>query len=59
MLSYLTYLARRNGLLGFTAETLMENRSMLRVFKKMGYDMQKGGEGGVYELKMMFKERTQ
>jgi len=25
----------------------------------MGYDMQKGGAGGVYELKMMFKERTQ
>jgi acyl-CoA hydrolase len=58
MLSYLTYLARRNGLLGFTAETLMENRSMLRVFEKMGYDMQKGGAGGVYELTMMFKDRT-
>jgi acyl-CoA hydrolase/GNAT superfamily N-acetyltransferase len=58
MLSYLTYLARRNGLLGFTAETLMENRSMLRVFEKMGYDMQKGGGGGVYELKMMFKARS-
>jgi RimJ/RimL family protein N-acetyltransferase len=59
LLSYLTYLAGRNGLLGFTAETLMENRSMLRVFEKMGYDMQKGGSGGVYEIKMMFKERTQ
>ncbi|MCU0593979.1 MAG: GNAT family N-acetyltransferase [Desulfobacterota bacterium] len=57
LLSYLTYLARRNGLLGFTAETLMENRSMLRVFEKMGYDTQKGGGGGVYELKMMFKEK--
>jgi len=57
LLSYLTYLARRNGLLGFTAETLMENRSMLRVFEKMGYDMKKGGGGGVYELKMMFKEK--
>jgi acyl-CoA hydrolase/GNAT superfamily N-acetyltransferase len=58
MLSYLTYLARRNGLLGFTAETLMENRSMLRVFEKMGYDMRKDGGGGVYELKMMFKDRA-
>jgi len=57
MLSYLTYLAKRSGLLGFTAETLMENRQMLRVFDKMGYDMHKGGEGGVYELKMMFKEK--
>ncbi len=58
LLSYLTYLARRSGLLGFTAETLMENRQMLRVFEKMGYDMQKGGDGGVYELKMMFKDRA-
>ena len=58
MLSYLTYLAKRNGLLGFTAETLMENRSMLRVFEKMGYEMRKNGAGGVYELKMMFKDRS-
>jgi acyl-CoA hydrolase/GNAT superfamily N-acetyltransferase len=58
LLSYLTYLARRNGLLGFTAETLMENRSMLRVFEKMGYDMRKDGAGGVYELKMRFKDRA-
>jgi GNAT superfamily N-acetyltransferase len=57
LLSYLTYLARRNGLLGFTAETLMENRAMLRVFEKMGYDMKKSGGGGVYELEMMFKEK--
>jgi acyl-CoA hydrolase/GNAT superfamily N-acetyltransferase len=57
LISYLTYLARRSGLLGFTAETLMENRSMLRVFEKMGYDMRKDGAGGVYELKMMFKEK--
>ena len=57
LLSYLTYLAKRNGLLGFTAETLMENRSMLRVFEKMGYEMRKNGAGGVYELKMMFKDK--
>jgi hypothetical protein len=24
----------------------------------MGYDMQKGGSGGVYELKMMFKDKS-
>jgi acyl-CoA hydrolase/RimJ/RimL family protein N-acetyltransferase len=58
LLSYLTYLAKRNGLLGFTAETLMENRSMLRVFEKMDYEMRKNGADGVYELKMMFKDRS-
>jgi hypothetical protein len=32
---------------------------MLRVFENMGYDMQKSGSGGVYELRMMFKDRAQ
>jgi hypothetical protein len=31
---------------------------MLRVFDKMGYDTQKSSSGGVYELRMMFKDRT-
>jgi RimJ/RimL family protein N-acetyltransferase len=56
LLGYMTYLAKRQGLLGFTAEVLMENRPMLHVFEKMGFDMQKSGEGGVYELRMLFKE---
>jgi GNAT superfamily N-acetyltransferase len=55
LLSYLTYLAMRRGLLGFSAETLMENRSMLRVFDKMGFDTRKTAAGGVYELKMLFQ----
>jgi hypothetical protein len=37
----------------------MENRQMLRVFDKMGYDTQKSGGGGVYELRMMFKDPNQ
>ena len=56
LLAYMTYLAKRQGLLGFTAEVLMENKPMLHVFEKMGFDMQKSGEGGVYELRMLFKE---
>jgi len=56
LLGYLTYLARRQGLLGFTAEVLLENRPMLRVFEKMGFDMQKRVGSGVYELRMMFRE---
>jgi GNAT superfamily N-acetyltransferase len=55
LLSYLTYLARRQGLLGFTAEVLLENRPMLHVFEKMGFDMEKRVGSGVYELKMMFR----
>ncbi len=57
LLSYLTYLGKRRGLLGFTAETLMENQPMLRVFGKIGFDVKKtAAGGGVYELKMLFQE---
>ena len=55
LLSYLTYLAKRKGLLGFTAAVLVENKPMLHLFEKMGFDMEKRVEEGVYELKMMFK----
>jgi acyl-CoA hydrolase/GNAT superfamily N-acetyltransferase len=56
LLSYLTYLAKREGLLGFTAEVLEENRPMLHLFEKMGFDIQKRNEQGVYEMKMAFRE---
>jgi len=35
-LSYLTYLAKRQGFLGFTAEVLSDDIPMLHVFKKAG-----------------------
>lgn len=57
LLSYLTYLARRQGLLGFTAEVLAENRSMIRLFEKMGFDVQKKLEEEVYEIRMGFREQ--
>jgi len=56
LLKYLTYLAQKQGLLGFTAEVLVENRPMLHIFQKMGFDMQKKISSGVYELRMMFRE---
>lgn len=56
LLSYLTRLARRRGLLGFTAEVLLENRPMLNLFKNMGFDMEKRSEEGVYELRMTFRD---
>jgi len=54
LLTYLTYLGKRQGLLGFTAEVLMENRPMLHLFEKMGFDIQRKVSEGVFELKMMF-----
>jgi RimJ/RimL family protein N-acetyltransferase len=55
LLRYLTYLAQKQGLLGFTAEVLVENRPMLHVFQEAGFDMQKRINSGLYELKMMFR----
>ena len=55
LLKYLTYLAKRQGLLGFTAEVLVDNKPMLRVFEKGGFDMKKRSDSGVYDLMLKFK----
>lgn len=55
LLKYLTFLAKKQGLLGFTAEVLIQNTPMLHLFEKMGFDIRKRTEGGVYELKMAFR----
>jgi GNAT superfamily N-acetyltransferase len=55
LLDYLVYLAQRQGLLGFTAEVLVENKPMLHVFEKAFPDLDKRVSDGVYELKMKFK----
>ncbi len=57
LLSYLTYLAKRQGLHGFTAEVLQENRPMLHLFEKMGFDIEKKSAEGVNELKMTFRQQ--
>jgi acyl-CoA hydrolase/RimJ/RimL family protein N-acetyltransferase len=56
LLSYLTYLAKRAGLLGFTAEVLVENKPMQHLFEKMGFDTQRRTDQGVYELRMAFNK---
>lgn len=53
LLSYLTQLAKRQGLLGFTADVLVENEPMLHVFEKL-LDVDKSVDSGVYSLKMGF-----
>jgi acyl-CoA hydrolase/GNAT superfamily N-acetyltransferase len=56
LLTYVTYLAKKGGLLGFTAAVLMENVLMLQLFEKMGFNIEKRAEAGIYELKMSFRE---
>ncbi len=55
LLAYMTYLAKREGLLGFTAEVLAENKPMLHTFEKGGFDIKKTTVAGVCELTMTFK----
>ena len=56
LLTYLTYLAKRQGLLGFTAEVLADNRPMMVLFEKGGFDMEKRWDDSVYELKLIFQD---
>ena len=56
LLSYLTYLAKRQGLLGFTAEVFADNAPMLHVFEKGGFDIERKASAGVYELRMAFRK---
>jgi acyl-CoA hydrolase/GNAT superfamily N-acetyltransferase len=54
LLRYLANLAKRQGLHGFTAEVLLENKPMIHVFEKMGFTMHRTVSSGVYELRMSF-----
>jgi len=56
LLSYLTQLAKRQGLHGFTAEVLAENKPMMHVFEQAGFDIERSVSSGVYELTMSFRD---
>jgi len=56
LLAYLTFLAKKQGLLGFTAEVLDENKAMLHLFETMGFDVDKRTEDGICELRMAFRD---
>ncbi len=45
---------RKNGLAGFTAEVLMQNHGMLRIFHKCGYGVESQLVEGVYSLRIPF-----
>jgi len=55
LLTYLTLLAKKQGLLGFTAEVLVDNIPMQNLFKKAGFDITKRVSENLYELKMLFR----
>lgn len=56
LLLYLTYLAKKNGLHGFTAEVLEDNKPMLQIFENAGFEIEKHAEAGMYALAMSFRD---
>lgn len=60
LLSYLIYLGRKQGLLGFTAEVLVDNKPMLNLlrqtFEQPGFETQKRLESGVVIFKFIFRD---
>ena len=58
LLSYMTYLAKRQGLLGFTASVLMENEAMLNTFarEKGEFEITGNLKSGFYDLKLAFRK---
>ena len=56
LLSYLTYLAKRQGLLGFTAEVLAGNGPVFRLFDKEGFSVTKRNDSGIVEMRAMFRD---
>ncbi len=55
LLNYLTQLAKRQGLIGFSATVLAENKPMLHLFDVAGFDVEKHLESGMYEFAMSFR----
>ena len=57
LLAYLTYLAKKQGLLGFTAEVIADNRPMLNLFEKTFNNIERHRNAELYKLTMMFEQR--
>jgi acyl-CoA hydrolase/GNAT superfamily N-acetyltransferase len=54
LLHYLTQIAKRNGIRGFTAEVLRENRAMQRVFQKTEHEVTSEPHEDVISFVIMF-----
>jgi acyl-CoA hydrolase/GNAT superfamily N-acetyltransferase len=54
MADHLVFLARRQGLVAFTADVFEDNTPMLRIFEKSGFDVDRKTEYGVNKMRMNF-----
>lgn len=58
LVSYTIYLAKHQGLLGLTAEVLADNRAMLKILERAGFQAQDGSQTGTYTVKLVFQRET-
>ncbi len=59
LISYLTLLARNEGLHGFTADVMLDNRAMIRVFEKLFPRMEKRIDDNVFTCTMRFENQDE
>ncbi|TAN43212.1 MAG: GNAT family N-acetyltransferase [Nitrospirae bacterium] len=55
LLFYLTYLAKKNGLHGFTAAVMSDNKKMTHLFERAGFVIEATSDTTVYELSLSFR----
>ncbi|MDH3744865.1 MAG: GNAT family N-acetyltransferase [Acidobacteriota bacterium] len=58
LMAELVQTAQSQGIAGFTADVLADNKSMMRVFHKCGYALESRLEGNVYSLKIPFRDKA-
>jgi RimJ/RimL family protein N-acetyltransferase len=56
LITHLAYLAKRQGVAGFTAEVLAENQAMISLLDKTQLGVEKKWDAGAYQLKYLFRE---
>ncbi|RIK67100.1 MAG: 4-hydroxybutyrate coenzyme A transferase [Planctomycetota bacterium] len=57
LMNALVEAARERGIAGFTADVLVDNAGMLRIFHKCGYSVQSRMEDGEYHLTIAFDKK--
>ncbi|MCH8014727.1 MAG: GNAT family N-acetyltransferase [Candidatus Dadabacteria bacterium] len=57
MFSYLTQLARNEGILGFTADVLADNTSLNNMSENIGIEIEKNISYGICNLRMLFEPK--
>ncbi|RPJ37541.1 MAG: GNAT family N-acetyltransferase, partial [Planctomycetaceae bacterium] len=55
LLNYLATIARSQGIAGFTAEVLVDNRAMLAVLRKSGFRLRSQLDGRVHSVELDFE----